>query len=202
MFSRRLFVGVILHLWRSFMKNSKLHIMVECAILIALSFVLSMIKLFEMPFGGSVTPLSMLPVCLVGFMHGAKWGFGSAFVYSVLQMMTSSVFSWGLSPLVLVICIFADYILAFTVLGATGFFKNKGNFGLISGTFCAIFLRFLCHYISGVTIWASSAPESMNPFVYSLLYQGSYMLPECIFTMIGIVAICNIPAFKRILMRK
>lgn len=181
------------------MKNSKLHIMVECAILIALSFVLSLFKIFELPFGGSITPLSMLPVCLIGFLYGTKWSFGSAFVYSLLQLFTSSVFSWGLSPLVLIVCILADYIIAFTALGITGFFHKKGNFGIICGIFCAMLLRFVCHYISGVTIWASSAPPELDPFVYSLLYNGTFMLPECIFTVIGTIMICNIPTFKRMI---
>lgn len=180
------------------MKNSKLHTMVECAILIALSFVLSLFKIFEMPFGGSVTPLSMLPVCLIGFMFGPKWGFGSAFIYSLLQMISSQVFSWGLTPLVLIVCILADYIVAFTALGITGFFKGKGNKGIIIGVFLAVFARFVCHYISGCTIWAS---VDMNPYLYSLLYNGAYMLPEYIFTMIGTIIICNIPAFKKIINR-
>lgn len=181
------------------MKNQKLHIMVECAILIALSFVLSLFKLFEMPFGGSVTPLSMLPVCLIGFMHGPKWSFGSAFIFSLLQLISGQVFSWGLSPLVLVVCILADYIFAFTVLGVTGFFKGKGNKGIILGVVLAVFLRFVCHYISGCTIWAST---EMNPYLYSLLYNGAYMLPECAFTLIGTIVICNIPAFKKIIDRQ
>ena len=180
------------------MKNSKLRIMVECAILIALSFVLSLFKVMEMPFGGSVTPLSMLPVCLIGFMYGPKWGFGSCFVYSVLQLISSQCFAWGLSPVVLIVCILADYIVAFTALGITGLFKGKGNKGIIIGVFVAVFVRFLCHYVSGITIWRST---EMNPYLYSLLYNGAYMLPECIFTMIGTVIICNIPAFKKILNR-
>ena len=180
------------------MKNSKLHTMVECAILIALSFVLSLFKIFEMPFGGSVTPLSMLPVCLIGFMFGPKWGFGSAFIFSLLQLISSHVFSWGLTPLVLIVCILADYVVAFTVLGITGFFKGKGNKGIIIGVFLAVFARFVCHYISGCTIWAS---VDMNPYLYSFLYNGAYMLPECIFTMIGTIIICNIPAFKKIINR-
>lgn len=168
--------------------SKKLHTLVECAILIALSFVLSLFKVIEMPFGGSVTPLSMLPVCLIGFRHGTKWSFASAFIYSLLQLITSSVFSWGLSPLVLVVCILADYILAYTALGITGFFHNRGAKGVIGGTIIAMLLRFLCHYVSGITIWAS---VDMNPFLYSLLYNGAYMLPECIFSALGAVALCR-----------
>ena len=173
--------------------------LVECAILIALSFVLSQFTIIELPNGGSITPLSMVPVCLIGFLHGPKWGFGSAFVYSILCLFSGRVFSWGLTPVVLIVCILADYIFAFTVLGITGLFKNKGTKGILIGTFLAVFLRFVCHYISGVTIWRS---VDMNPYVYSLLYNGSYMLPECVFTMIGTFALSKVPAFKKILERK
>lgn len=166
--------------------SRKLHIMVECAILVALSFVLSLFKVAEMPFGGSITPLSMLPICLIGFRHGSKWSFSSAFVYSILQLISSNVFSWGLSPLVLIVCILADYIVSFTALGITGFFRNKGQKGVILGTSLAMLARFSCHYISGITIWAS---VDMNPLLYSLLYNGAFMLPECIFTMLGALVI-------------
>ena len=106
------------------MKKHKIRPLVECAILIALGTVLSLFKIWEMPLGGAITPLSMLPVCLIGFMYGPKWSFGAAFVYSVLQLFTGSVFAWGLTPFVLVVCILFDYIVAFTVLGVTGFFMT------------------------------------------------------------------------------
>lgn len=180
------------------MKNKQVRTLVECAVLIALSFVLSLLTIWELPNGGSITPLSMLPVCLIGLLHGPKWGFGSAFVYSVLQLLNGRVFSWGLTWYVLIVCILADYIFAYTALGVTGFFKGKGNKGIILGTFLAVFLRFVFHYISGITIWRS---VDMNPYLYSLLYNGSYMLPECVFTVLGAIAICNVPAFKKILNR-
>lgn len=179
------------------MRNSKIRTLVECAILVALATVLSLIKIWEMPLGGSITPLSMLPICLIGFLHGPKWGFGAAFVYSVFQLMTSSVFAWGLTPLVLVVCIISDYIIAFTLLGITGLFKGKGMKGIVTGTSIAMVLRFACHYISGVTIWASSAPEEWNPWIYSIAYNGAYMLPELIFTLIATIVIFNIPSFRK-----
>ena len=112
--------------------------LVECAILIALSFVLSQFTIIELPNGGSITPLSMVPVCLIGFLHGPKWGFGSAFVYSILCLFSGRVFSCGshagrphrLHP--------RSYIFAFTVLGITGLFKNKGTKGILIGTFLAV----------------------------------------------------------------
>ena len=183
-------------LWRS--KN--LRTMVTCAILIAMGTVLSLFKIWEMPLGGSVTPLSMLPICLAGLMFGVKWGFGTAFVYSVLQLLTSSVFAWGLTPTVLIVCILFDYIVAFSILGVTGFFAKKGKIAMILGIFLAIMLRMVCHYITGVTIWESSMPEEWsNVWLYSLAYNGAYMLPETIFTMAGTFIILSAPRFFKLI---
>ena len=183
-------------LWRS--KN--LRTMVTCAILIAMGTVLSLLKVWEMPLGGSVTPLSMLPICLAGLMFGAKWGFGTAFVYSVLQLLTSSVFAWGLTPVVLVVAILFDYIVAFSVLGVTGFFAKRGKWWMILGIFIAILLRMVCHYITGVTIWKSSMPEDWNNvWLYSLAYNGAYMLPETVFTMAGTFALLSVPRFVKLI---
>ncbi len=177
----------------------RLRMLIVSAIMVALGSVLSLIKLFEMPLGGSVTLLSMLPILFVGFAFGPKWGFGAAFVYSLFQLFTSSVFSWGLTPLVLVVCILADYIVAFTLLGISGFFKGKGMKGIVVGTVIALAARLACHYISGVTIWASSAPEGWNPWIYSIAYNGAFMLPELIFTLIGVVIVFSVPQIKRLM---
>ncbi len=173
-------------------------ILARCGLLLAMGTALSLIPIFEMPFGGSVTLLSMLPICLVGLMFGAKWGFGTAFVYSVIQLMLSKCFAWGLSPMVLVICIFADYIVAFTALGITGFFRGS-RARMCMGIFLALLMRMICHYISGVTIWAETAPEGWTVWTYSLAYNVFYMLPELVFTMAGAMAISAIPQMKRTL---
>lgn len=169
------------------MKKSKLGTLTECAVMAALSFVLSLIKVYEMPFGGAVTLLSMLPVCIAALRHGALWGLGTAFIYSATQAFVSGAAGWGLTPYVLVICYLFDYIIAFTVLGLCGFAKGK-NIKIqtaLVGAVCV--LRFVSHYISGVTIWREAGLEYgfVNPYLYSLLYNGAYMLPETIFTCIG-----------------
>lgn len=185
------------------MKNQNLRIMVQCAILIAMGTVLSMLKLFEAPYGGSVTVLSMLPICLAGLMYGPKWGLGTAFVYSVLQLLTSSVFAWGLTPTVLVVCILFDYIVAFTVLGITGFFANRGKFTMLAGIVLALLMRMTCHYITGVTIWEASMPDEFtNIWLYSLVYNGAYMLPETVFTVIGSFAVLSVPKLMSLLKGK
>jgi len=178
------------------MKSRKLHTLVECSILIALATVLSLIKIINLPFGGSVTLLSMLPIIYIGFAHGSRWGFGSAFIFSLFQVFTSEVFAWGLSPTVLIVCIVADYLVAFTVLGMTGFFRKKGTGGVIVGTSVALFCRFLCHFISGVTIWRETA-EWANYWLWSIAYNGTFMLPELIFTVTGAVIIFHVPYLKK-----
>ncbi len=183
-------------------RSKNLRIMVQCAILIAMGTVLSMIQI-PMPWliwGGSLTPLSMLPICLIGLLNGPKWGLGSAFIYSVFQLLLGNCFAWGLTPTVLVICIIFDYIVAFSVLGISGFFKGRSKTVMCVGIAVAVLLRMLCHYITGVTIWESSMPDSFNNvWLYSLVYNGSYMLPETILTVAGGFAILSVPKLWSIL---
>lgn len=167
-------------------KRKNIATLTECAVLVALSFVLSLIKVWQMPLGGSVTLLSMLPVCIAVIRHGNAWGFGTAFVYSLTQAFVSGAVGWGLSVKVLLICYLFDYVLAYTVLGFAGVFRKHGVMGAASGIALACLLRFLCHFITGVTIWGSSALGSGHgAAVFSLIYNGQYMLPETVFTVIG-----------------
>ncbi len=181
------------------MERKRIRILAECAIMVALSFVLSLIKVWEMPFGGAVTLLSMLPVCLISLRHGIKWGLGTAFVYSATQAFVSGAHGWGLSVTVLIVCYLLDYFIAFTVLGLAGIFRNKGTLGQIGGITLVCVLRFVCHYLSGVTIWSSSAFENgfTSPYLYSLVYNGFYMLPETVFTVIGAFAILKALSSRR-----
>lgn len=188
-------------------KNKKIHVLSECAVMLALATVLSMIPLWKMPFGGSLTPLSMLPICVIGLRHGPRWGFGTAFAYSVIQLALDlpSVLSWGLTPVVLVACIFLDYIFAFTALGICGFFNSANDqkrrrIMMCIGVALALFARFACHYLSGVTLWTESAvAEGYSPFIYSALYNGSFMLPELILTEVAVIVLMSVPQFRRIL---
>ena len=168
-------------------KHKKIKILAECAIMAALSFVLSLIPLWQMPFGGAVTLLSMLPVCVVALRNGPLWGLGTAFVYSLTQAFVSGAIGWGLSLKVLIVCYILDYILAFTVLGLCGFAKNRKTALQVTSVAAVCVIRFICHYISGVTIWSGSGLDYgiANPYLYSLLYNGGYMLPETVITAAG-----------------
>jgi thiamine transporter len=170
------------------------------AVFIALSTVLSFIKIYNPPLGGGVTLFSMLPVIMISCVFGVKWGLGVSFVYALGQMFISfgEVCSWGLAPLALVMTFLIDYILAYFVLGLGGIFRKKGYVGMCIGVAFVVFLRFICHFTTGVfifDIWC----EWKNVWLYSLLYNGGYMLPEIVITTIGAVILFKLPQIKRIM---
>ena len=176
----------------------KTRILAECGILIALAAVLSLIKVFTLPWGGCITLLGMLPVCLISIRHGLKYGLLSSFVFSCIMLiygiLLDGLLGWGLTPGMLISCILLDYIVAYTVLGIAGIFRSKGMAGVIGGTALAIFLRFVSHVLSGVYVFAAAGKlwegfETNNVWLYSLVYNGAYMLPEMILTIIGAVIV-------------
>ena len=188
------------------MKNTKIKALCECAILLALAVILSYIKLVQLPFDGSITLLSMLPLCVISIKYGIGWGIGSAFCYSWFQILQGGVFAWGLTPVMLVGSLLLDYILAFTVLGLAGIFRKKGILGMVLGVAMVCVLRFLVHFVAGVVLWANfaefvafGASWVNQPVLYSLCYNGVYMLPETIFTTLGAYILFRLPQFRRIL---
>ncbi len=168
---------------------SKTRVLVECALMIAIGTVLSNIKIFTMPNGGSITLLSMLPFVLVSFRHGVKWGLFTGFVNSLLQMLLGfwappvPTFLYFLGEVLL------DYVLAFMALGLAELFarpfKNR-TVGVAVGTAAVGVLRFLCSFFSGVLIWGNLS-DGLPAWIYSLGYNASYMVPETILTVVGAV---------------
>lgn len=183
------------------MQHNKTNVLVEGAIMIALATVLSFIRVVKLPWGGSITLLSMLPIVLFSIRRGIKAGLTVSFLFSLVQFIQGimdGLFGWGLTPGSLIACIFLDYLLAFTVLGLAGILRQKGVPGWIAGIAFAILLRFTMHFLSGVIIWQSFGQLwgeffTENTVLYSLLYNGAYMLPEMIFTIIGAVALLKMP---------
>jgi len=174
------------------------------AIMLALASVLSMIKIFQMPLGGSVTLLSMLPIALVSIKYGVKWGTFTSLMYAIIQLVFGIIFDgvlgWGLTPVVLVACFVFDYILAFGILGLAGLFRKKGLVGICGGIAMTLCLRFASHVFSGTVLFASFMPEEWsNPFLYSICYNGAFMLPELVITMIGAIILFKTPQIKRII---
>ena len=169
------------------------------AVLLALATVLSLIKPFPMPFGGSVTLLSMLPVVMLPLMYGTGWGMVSAFIYSLIQLALdiASVLSWGLTPYALIGTIVLDYLLAFSLLGLSGVFKSKGIVGIAGGVVMVLIFRFLMHFISGVVIFDTFT--NADAWIYSLSYNASYMVPEFIPTSVAAVILFKVPAVKKLI---
>ena len=160
----------------------KLRALTEGAIMVALAQILGYIKLYELPNGGSVC-LSMLPI----FIYCARWGFGkgllASFAFSLLQLLLDGAYAWGWQSMLL------DYLVAFTPLGLAGLFRGK-KYGIFPGILLGCVGRFIIHYISGVTVYKILAPtQFMNwtftsPSFYSLVYNGSYMLPNTVISLV------------------
>ena len=171
----------------------------ETAIIIALATVLSMLKLFEMPYGGSVTPFSMIPVLIIVFRYEKSWGMITALLFAVVYAALSfaKISGWGLTWQALVGCLMLDYVIAYTCIGFAGFFRKPGG-QVITGTVVAMVLRYICHVISGVVIFSSwMAPEIVdlvgsNIYIYSMAYNIFFFGPEALITIIGAMFIPRI----------
>lgn len=187
-------------------RKIKTSVLVEGAVMVALATVLSYIRVFHLPWGGSVTLLSMLPIAIYSIRHGVKNGLFASFLFALIQFGQGAIdglFAWGLTPAMLIGCIALDYILPFTVLGFAGMFRKKGTVGNILGIVVVIVLRFISHTLSGVVIfhsagilWEGFATE--NEWLYSLCYNGAYMLPELAFTLIGAVLLLRLPQTRKL----
>lgn len=176
--------------------------LVTSAVFIALAAVLSMIKVYQLPLGGSITLLSMLPICLLSLKYGIKWGFVCSFLYGALQLGIDlgKVMSWGLDARMWIGCIVFDYLFAYGILGLSGIFRNKKMPIMLTGVGFSVFLRFVSHFISGSIFFDVWMPEEFdNPYFYSLVYNGSYMLPEMIFTLIGAGAVFGVPVIRKLI---
>lgn len=181
--------------------KNKIYSLTLSAVFIALASVLSFIKVYKMPMGGSVTLFSMLPIVMLSFMLGVKKGLVAAFCYSLLQLLfgitMDGLFGWGLTPAALIGTIFLDYIIPFTALGLSAVFGKNNIFKMICGITLALFIRFVCHFLSGVIIFGVFA--SGDSWIYSLTYNGSYMLPELVITLIGAVLLFSVPQIKKLI---
>ena len=143
-------------------------------------------------------------------MYGLKWGFAASFVESVVQLAfgitMDGILGWGMTPSALIGTILLDYIMAYTVIGIAGIFRKKGYVGICCGTALAVALRFVCHFISGAIIFANfdefvafGASWVGHPWLYSFCYNGTYMLPELIFTVIAAVILFRLPQMKKLI---
>ena len=173
------------------MKKTTTRMLVESALFIAIGTVLSLIK-FDLPFGGGVTIVSMLPLIICSHRWGWKWGVVTAFVYSVLQLILGlDNVGYASSFVMAAGIVLLDYIVAYTVIGFSGVFDllmGKGRGAVAVGIAVTFTLRFLCHLVTGAWIWGVWMPEEFmnmtmtSPWLYSFLYNGWYMLAELVLT--------------------
>ncbi len=190
------------------MKTKNTKILAESAIMLALAFALSSAKLFEMPLGGSVTVASMLPIMLISFKYGNKWGLTTAFLYSLTQALQAlaagNVFPYCERVDTLIICILFDYLVPFTVLGLAGMLYGKlknTNVDFLVGASLVVFLRFCSHFLTGVYIWGQWAPEGMGKYLYSFLYNGGFLGVDFAILMVVLVLMLKSEEIKKLIVR-
>ena len=186
--------------------SSRTHILTESAIMVALATVLSMLKIWEAPYGGSVTILSMAPIIVLSMRRGVKVGLFAGFAHSLIQLLLGlGTVAYVPTPMGIVVCVLTDYILPFTLLGLGGLFRDmKFTKNATTNLFLAAalgaglvtLLRYACHIVSGAVIWYALDLEwyaddpshivfQYGPWMFSIIYNGGFMIPEIITTVIG-----------------
>lgn len=213
--------------------TSKIRRITESAMLLAVAIVLELVsKMFipEMPFGGQITLVSMLPVVLISYRHGLKWGILTGVAYAFLEMAlgaktVAAAFQPGyfgdevMILNALIMCVL-DYLVAFTALGLGGIFRNKiqnSGLSLMCGSIVALSARYLAHILSGYILfsgwaewfftqdgfpaWGAQLVGSLSPeglgFVYSVVYNGMYMIPEILITAVAALLLAKVPGIVK-----
>lgn len=175
------------------MKNKNLKKLCESAIFIALSLALMPIEIPGPAFGGDID-LVMIPLFILSYRNGWKYGIASGAVFGFLKCLIGGGIGWGLPSVML------DYVLAYAAVGVAGFFKDK-YWAIELSTFIGCIARFIIHFISGVTIYMITVPTEVagvtfaNPVIYSIVYNAVYMLPNTVIAVI-IMALLRLPIKK------
>ncbi|MDF2614863.1 MAG: thiT [Clostridia bacterium] len=159
---------------------------------IAIAFILSYIRIYKMPQGGSITLASMFPIILYAMVFGTIPGIIAGTAYGLLQLIQDAwVLNWAQ--------LLFDYPLAYGFLGLAGlapsFLKNL-KIRTCAAVSIAILGRGLMHFLSGVIFFADSAPEGQSAIMYSLVYNGSYIIPELIITLILSALLVSTPIYS------
>ena len=157
----------------------------EASVMLATATVLSLARLIELPYGGSVTIACMLPIIIVAYRHGLKWGLLTGLSFGVIQQLLGlNTLSYATTWQAVVAIIILDYLVAFMVAGFGGIFKKHMSqpLALLFGSLFICILRYICHVITGCTVWAGLSIPTSDAFIYSLSYNATYMIPETIVT--------------------
>lgn len=170
-------------------KTRTVYRLTESAVMLAVAAVLSVVKLVDMPYGGSVTAFSMLPILLIAYRYGTKWGLLTGATYGLIQLLLGmDNLSYATSFGAAVAIILFDYLLAFVVLGLGGIFRravpSQGG-ALCLAVLVTGVLRYVCHTVSGCTVWAGLSVPTGEAVLYSLSYNATYMIPEIVILVFG-----------------
>lgn len=187
--------------------NKKTKIMVECSVLIAVSIILSFIKIYEAPLGGSVTLFSMVPLMIISIRHGLSWGLGSSFIFSIFKLwMGAGNFAYVPTVKGIIVVILLDYLVAYTSIGLAGAFRNlklskneKTNVTVTTtmGVVFACVVRFVSHFVNGAVVWYEITKNgdwneyvhTVGMWLYSFVYNITYIGPEAAMTIIAVPTI-------------
>ena len=211
--------------------------MTTSAVMLALAMVLAMvcalIPFLNLPFGGGFTVASMLPIVIISYMYGMKWGFFSAAIYSLIQIVMDLYLGKGSTLIALfmpnsddymgifaaIAILIIDYLVAYTLLGFGGAFRKKIKnkpLALALGVILALSLRYIAHIVSGYIFygaWAEWFFSQENFYaigewilgrfsgkglalIYSIFYNGLYMIPEIIITTVAALVVGRLPVIK------
>ncbi len=149
--------------------TNRTRVVAEVAVMVALATVLSMIKIFNFPQGGSITFGSMIPILIVALRRGPKVGVLTGTVYGMVQLIVD-----GYIGIYNPISLLLDYPIAFGALGLAGLVRTQP----LVGVYLGITGRFVSHVVSGYAFFYMYAPPGMNPLLYSAVYNMAYILPE------------------------
>ena len=202
------------------------------ALAMVLAMVCALIPFLNLPFGGGFTVASMLPVVIISYMYGMKWGFFSAAIYSVIQIVMDLYLGKGSTLIALfmpnsedymgigaaIAILIIDYLVAYTLLGFGGAFRKMKNktLALTLGVVLALSLRYLAHIVSGYIFYGAWAEWFFTQdnfyaiggwildtfsgeglaIIYSIFYNGLYMIPEIIITAVASVIVSRLPVIK------
>ena len=209
------------------------------AMMLAMATVLALICAYipflNLPFGGGFTIASMLPIVLISYMYGMKWGFFVSFTYSCIQIVMDLVLGKGSTVIALftpssedymglvaaILILLIDYFVAYTALGLGGIFRNRiknKTSAIVLGVIVALSVRYICHITSGYIFYGAWAEwffsqdgfysiggfvldlfsGKMLSLVYSIFYNGLFMIPEIIITSIVAVPVSTVNYVRKI----
>lgn len=171
------------------MKNVKLsQKLTESALMLALTTILSIVPLIELPYGGSITAASMVPMVIIAYRYGFRWGLLTGAAYGLIQLLFGlKNLSYATSAVAAIAIILLDYLFAFMSTAFAGFFRKSRSqaSGLVCATLVVCAVRYLFHVISGCTVWAGLSIPTADALLYSLIYNATYLLPETIINAIA-----------------